>query len=447
VAYTPEVNHQAIAGLWKLTQIKSQYKPLVPMKEFTVFPKDKERERKQAAALKQSKVEHEMLLMLKEDGSFQQYSDDDKPEEEVKIPDKLKYYESDDAILERFYGRIKGKWEYLDGKLILAADRPADAKKDTLLVGKVVATSEESLAENPILRKDKEATKKSAFDTHLSVPKGQVNVGRFVYPNKHPSFFEQPMFQPKTKGKFELKQVLGSLNAQTVKEEEQLIELFRQKDFHDKSFLLTSYPIEQRRPKGTTRWSIKYNKYVEDPPSKKAKREAEEAENRAVNIRVMEVRFFANNTFATVGGLGDSILRGKYHIVGNDRDQLWMQVWRFGFGRSVSGSVYSEGKSLTKEDEKTYWGKICYEDEIEGTNESNIPTGRLDSDKKDSDDNRRLLVKGSVIFGYGLEPQPVGRFVMSETTGIDDDEQDDEDDSEDGTEELDDFSGWSDAFQ
>ena len=97
----------------------------------------------------------------------------------------------------------------------------------------------------------------------------------------------------------------------------------------------------------------------------------------------------------------------------------------------------SEGKSLTKEDEKTYWGKICYEDEIEGTNESNIPTGRLDSDKKDSDDNRRLLVKGSVIFGYGLEPQPVGRFVMSETTGIDDDEQDDEDDSEDGTEELD----------
>ena len=99
----------------------------------------------------------------------------------------------------------------------------------------------------------------------------------------------------------------------------------------------------------------------------------------------------------------------------------------------------SEGKSLTKEDEKTYWGKICYEDEIEGINESIIPTGRLDSDKKDSDDNRRLLVKGSVIFGYGLEPQPVGRFVMSETTGIDDDEKDDEDDSEDGTEELDAF--------
>lgn len=60
-----------------------------------------------------------------------------------------------------------------------------------------------------------------------------------------------------------------------------------------------------------------------------------------MNIRVMEVMFFANNTFATVGGLGEAIvLRGKYHIVGNERDQLWMQVWRFGFGRSVSGSVF-----------------------------------------------------------------------------------------------------------
>ena len=57
-------------------------------------------------------------------------------------------------------------------------------------------------------------------------------------------------------------------------------------------------------------------------------------------IRVMEVKFFANNTFATVAGLGDSILRGKYNIIGEKRDQLWMQVLRFGFGRSVSGSVY-----------------------------------------------------------------------------------------------------------
>jgi hypothetical protein len=59
-----------------------------------------------------------------------------------------------------------------------------------------------------------------------------------------------------------------------------------------------------------------------------------------VNIRVIEVAFFSNNTFASVSGLGDNILRGKFHIVGDKRDHLWMQVWRFGFGRSVSGSVY-----------------------------------------------------------------------------------------------------------
>lgn len=79
----------------------------------------------------------------------------------------------------------------------------------------------------------------------------------------------------------------------------------------------------------------------EDPPSRKARKQAEEDENRPANIRVMEVMFFANNTFATVGGLGEAmVLRGKYHIVGTARDQLWMQVWRFGFGRSVSGSVF-----------------------------------------------------------------------------------------------------------
>jgi len=63
---------------------------------------------------------------------------------------------------------------------------------------------------------------------------------------------------------------------------------------------------------------------------------------------------FENNTFATTCGLGMTsreekdedapdnsiVLRGKYHIIGENRDQLWMQILRFGFGRSVSGSVY-----------------------------------------------------------------------------------------------------------
>lgn len=57
--------------------------------------------------------------------------------------------------------------------------------------------------------------------------------------------------------------------------------------------------------------------------------------------QVMAVELFANNTFSTLGGLGSStILRGKWSIIGEKRDQLWMMVYRFGFGRSVSGSTF-----------------------------------------------------------------------------------------------------------
>jgi hypothetical protein len=269
LAYTPEVNHRAIAGLWKLklTQIKKQ---LGTMKEFTVYPKNQIQNEPASSSVKEEEDET-MLLMLKEDGSFQQYANDDKAEGEVKIPEKLTYHDADDAVLKRHFGRIQGKWDYLDGKLILAADRPVKEAEDTLLVGRVVAISEKSLAENPSTVKeekdstetsDTSATKSSAFDTHLSVPQGQVNVGKFFYPKFHPSFFEQPMFEPTPKGNFELKQVLGSLNAQTIEEEEQLVEKFQAKHFYGKCFLLTSHPIGGHRPKGRNRWSIKYNKFV-----------------------------------------------------------------------------------------------------------------------------------------------------------------------------------------
>jgi hypothetical protein len=272
-AYSPEVNHRAIAGLWKLTQTKIRPAPtkiVYPMKEFTVFPRDKERRiRNEKSISMEEVIEHEILLMLKEDGSFQQYDDDDEPQDAVKIPDTLKDHNAKDAVFEQFLGRIKGKWDLVDGKLILAADRPVSEAEDTLLSGEVVATSEESLADNPTLNQDPEnsegksdASTSAVFDTHLSIPKGEVNVGKFIYPRHHPSFFEQPMFRPTPKGKFSLKQVLGSLNAQTLKEEDHLIEKFRGKDFYGRRFLLTSHPLGNRRPKGNMRWSIKYNRFV-----------------------------------------------------------------------------------------------------------------------------------------------------------------------------------------
>ena len=426
--------------------------------------------------------------MLKEDGSFQQYSDQEK------VPDKLRFIDSEatkaneGAVLDRYceFGKLQGKWELVGGKLILAADRPmgengktpsmgktSEEIADTILEGEVVATTEEGLSDNPVLGDEKinsktssdtsdtsktmasvgntakstggaKANRNSVVDTHLSVPNGQVNIGRFTYPQHHPSFFEAPMFNPKAGGKFELKQVLGTLNTQH-QDDEVFEEKFSVADFYNKTFLLTSHPIPEYQPKGNIRWSIKYNKFVEDPPKKARKKKNEDMDKPTHNIRVLEVKFFQNNTFATIGGMGGSaILRGRFSVIGKEKDHIWMQVIRFGFGRSVSGSVFSEGKSLTKDDEKAYWGKIQYEDEVENKDsedeESDLKSVKPES-KVDAEANtdRRLRVRGSVLFGYGLEPLPIGQFVLSETDSVDleDDEDEDEDDEDEDEDEDD----------
>ena len=191
-AYIPEVNHRAIAGLWKLThKVTTQQQTVAafPVKEFTVFPKDKQQQQQKEKQFETtSSKEQEMLLMLHEDGHFVQYdNNDDADNKEVQIPDKLKYLDDADAVLEKFLGRIKGQWDYVDGKLLLAADRPAVGEKassdpDTLLIGEVVAKKEESLQDNPLVESSSESSskkKETAFDTHLSVPKGKIKVGRY----------------------------------------------------------------------------------------------------------------------------------------------------------------------------------------------------------------------------------------------------------------------------
>jgi hypothetical protein len=302
-AYSPDVNHQAIAGLWRL---KQRSLLSYPLKEFTVYPK----------VQKQYDNENnkEVLLMLKEDGSFQQYSS------EENIPDKLRFFhqkndnmDNKNAVLDRYFefGKLKGYWNLIGDKLILAADRPVDNDEpssstskminnedvaDTILEGEVVATSEKGLTDNPVLShndnkedaednnncpnteinklgeggdknknnaKSSSGSSSSVLDTHLSVPKGKVKIGRFTYPKHHPSFFDAPIFNPKAGGKFELNQVLGSLNTRQIKnEEEEFEEKFSESDFYNKTFLLTSHPIPEYKPKGELRWSIKYNRFV-----------------------------------------------------------------------------------------------------------------------------------------------------------------------------------------
>jgi hypothetical protein len=302
-AYSPEVSHRHIAGLWKLTPTTSapnvNHLPRYPIKEFTVYPKDKDKDKQRMTRCNvdssNNNKKPSILLMLKENGQFEQCPeeasyDSMSPQQRQQsiIPEKLQYHKIAD-VLDRYsaFGRLRGNWKLIDGKLILAPDRPTnvDDKKsqDAVLEGEVVSFSELGLSDNPALAKKghhddgntnnsslkrqseflmNKDNGKAVLDTHLSVPKGRINVGRFMYPKHHPYFFVTPIYNPLIKGKFELKQLLGSLNTQQWKEDEPLQELFREKDFHGKKFWLTSLPLSPYQPKGKTRWSIKYNKYV-----------------------------------------------------------------------------------------------------------------------------------------------------------------------------------------
>ena len=84
--------------------------------------------------------------------------------------------------------------------------------------------------------------------------------------------------------------------------------------------------------------------------------------------------------------------------------------------------ICSEGKSLTQDDEKSYWGKI-----------KEIPKSGGDTGKEgdaDTGDRKKVSIKGAVMVGWGLEPCSVGRFKMTEIEDILEDEDDDEEEEE-----------------
>lgn len=79
--------------------------------------------------------------------------------------------------------------------------------------------------------------------------------------------------------------------------------------------------------------------------------------------------------------------------------------------------IRSEGKSLTQDDEKSYWGKI-----------KEVPQ----PDGDGAGENKKVSIKGAVMLGWGLEPVSVGRFKMTEIEDVleDEEEEDDEDEEE-----------------
>lgn len=311
----------ALRGVWRLTSLDKEGLPferkrqhrlistsqstasdpktiwtgILPMKEFTTYPKKKLASSEDDDFMIPKKTE--IFIKLMDDHTFEQcksllFSDGNECEEES-LEAKLA---SEVSKREKESFAWKGTWDFIDGKLILAADRPEkkpfslydeddttfditglkriDASSGTILVGRVSVISEESLSDNPVMEErqlltDQNAAseddaadnkpaqpvpKSGSIDVHLSVPKGKIKVGKFMYPKHHPSFFEQPIFNPQSMGYFELKQILGDFNAKLTGgnpdgDEEEQIELFRKRDLVGKRFYLSSYPMPKRKKK------------------------------------------------------------------------------------------------------------------------------------------------------------------------------------------------------
>ncbi|CAB9518551.1 expressed unknown protein [Seminavis robusta] len=293
------------------------------------------------------KTGESILIRIQEDGYFQQCDDDDDGD----------------------YGpkKLHGCWEFEDSELQLAFDRKCHSSPaDVLLSGKVSG--------------EEDATR---------IPNGIVSEGKFMYPTTHAAFFDQVMATSEQTGKFSLKQIMGfnqlmsltTIGGTKDEEEENQTPKYTVSDFFDRKFFMTIVPIECKI-KPPKEWDKQKRSWYNP------------LDDQAADIRTMPIQFFANSTFEAVGV--NKILRGRFEITKDNK--LWFRVSRFGMGRSVPGSVYSEGIGLSHEDERTYVGTI--------------------EEQSDDRERRTLRVEGKVTFGNDMgsdaRPEPVGTFLMHE---------------------------------
>lgn len=380
----PNLQRQDMFGIWKLSHPHSK----VPSSQ------DKQDTSSEGN-------EEEVVLRLNEDGSFDPYTP---------IPDETTISRDD---LQSMLGR-GGFWEYRDDMLLLAVDRPKTGDpsqdQDTLFVGKLDAHVSRSISWDAhsigLTDEDHEVPNADAMtaatslpediDVHLSVPKGTIDIGKFVYPKKHTAFFDEPiLFKRSSVGTFHMNQILGNWNARLKNEREATPKpepQFRKQDFHNRTFFLTTAP----HPVNPTF----------------AERDVHYDEAKAtLDVRVMPITFHSNNTFTAYGM--EKILRGRYDITGENGDTLYFRVSLFGFGRSVSGSVYSEGRLLSQDDRRAYRGKIqSYE----------------------QNNQTRRFVEGEFYYGYGQDAirkaNSMGTFTLQEVDSSDPTNEDDDDDEE-----------------
>ncbi|KAG7357567.1 hypothetical protein IV203_002255 [Nitzschia inconspicua] len=329
------------------------------------------------------KNQKSIVLRLNDDGSFDPYTTTTTTTTTINTRKIKERDASKGNNLESILSR-GGSWNYCDGNLILAPDRrPIDNNnknnkkdmnlgtniQDTLLTGKINVHVSKCLPATdsmplPMEEEEKEEhhpDDQSDTDVHLSVPFGNVTMGKFMYPRRHKAFFDQPMLFSQTSiGTFAMKQLLGNLNTRFKQQKQQQLQEEQQqqsnestpqmdrKDFYGRQFYLTATPHAVNpalaaQDKHYNKDTVKYD------------------------VRVMPITFHSNNTFTAIGT--EKILRGRFGITQTNgqqqqrrrrqqhtQQQLWFQVNLFGFGRSAPGSVYSEGRLLSHEDQRGYLG-------------------------------------------------------------------------------------------
>jgi hypothetical protein len=246
------------------------------------------------------------------------------------------------------------------------------------------------------------------------------------------------LFSESTIGTFQMKQVLGNLNARLQQENQQqpqhnddddedgnshtskLDPKYHKRDFYDRTFYLTA------TPHGVN-------------PGYAAEDKHYDADQVKYDVRVMPITFHPNNTFTAVGA--EKTLRGRFGIAGTRGDKLWFQVYLFGFGRSAPGSVFSEGRLLSHDDKRGYLGRIQDIPHPQSTTNQTI-----------------MFVDGEFYYGTDLKrtnkAHSWGSFALQEiyhregeNSNLDegDDEDDDEDDDD---KDIEDFRGrLEDAFR
>ena len=290
------------------------------------------------------------------------------------------------------------------GEVTLAQinEAPADDSLPTELLDDT-CTNQQDANDNKLVQKE---------DIFLSIRNGIIGIGNFMYPRGHPSFFEKPnapIFQPQHIGTFELRQMMGVLNAfNTDQNEDTVVEAkFRPDDFYGKTFLLTSEPIQMKRAKPKLKWSKRAGGYVKEKDGG-----ASIVDQQPFDLRAMPIEFFQNNTFQAIGP--GKILRGRFGLEGTAGDKLWFAVSLFGAGRSAPGSVYSEGPGLTHEDERSYIGDI----ELWERGKANEGGDGVSVEENYRSPTRAIFVGGAITVGQDMGTDtraiPVATFTMRE---------------------------------